>query len=378
MKRLLLALIAMLAPVILLELGLRLFGYNPFADLLNGRELILREARNSAQVYELTPGARGKAWGSQVSINSLGFRGREYTRAKPEGTFRIVVLGDSITFGNHLPLEATYADQLEKLLIQDAPTNEVLNLGVGGYSTAQEAALLAELGVSLEPDLVILGFCLNDLGVVSTNRTYIKRARTYGQSALYRARVAQWVQVQLDNIAATRHEREFLEVAPGSDPLDPETTQLQSRLAEGLAGLEDPPQFLDWYASPARIAHLRVELERIRALAQENDFPILAVIFPYLEDDPLYQFAYRILEYEFARVGIATINVYEDFRVEGFERLQRGKNGDSVHPNREGHEIVTRRIKAYLEAKGMDPTLRPTTTSSAAATPTGLELGMEP
>jgi lysophospholipase L1-like esterase len=225
----------------------------------------------------------------------------------------------------------------------------VLNLGVGGYNTTQETALLAALGVTLEPDVVVLGFCLNDLGDVSTNLEYIQRAAKYGRSKLYRLRVAQWVQVQLDNIATIRRKQASYGDEPGRDELGPEIDRLQRELSAQLEGSEDPPQFLDGFASPAHVARLRNQLMKLRGLAAEHGFPVVAVVIPYLEDDPLYQYAYRILEHEFARQGFGTINVYEDFRSRGFEGLQRGERGDSVHPNRDGHEIIARRIQAYLE-----------------------------
>ncbi len=51
-----------------------------------------------------------------VSINSLGFRGPEITREKPEGMFRIVALGASTTYGIYVSDEYTYPYQLEKKL----------------------------------------------------------------------------------------------------------------------------------------------------------------------------------------------------------------------------------------------------------------------
>lgn len=64
------------------------------------------------------PGFRGEAChcGTDVRINSLGFRDREYSVQKPPGVFRILCLGDSTTFGHWLPVEKTYSKVLEELL----------------------------------------------------------------------------------------------------------------------------------------------------------------------------------------------------------------------------------------------------------------------
>jgi lysophospholipase L1-like esterase len=98
-------------------------------------------------------------------INADGWRGRRYTRNKPPGAFRILVMGDSVAFGYGVAVEAAFPAQLEWLAAQRAPEAriEVLNLGVGGYNPYNEAALFADIGVALEPDLVLVQFCINDL-----------------------------------------------------------------------------------------------------------------------------------------------------------------------------------------------------------------------
>lgn len=103
--------------------------------------------------------------GVPARTNSLGFRDtREYTLAKPPGTFRILVLGDSVTFGHGALYETSYPFLLEQRLREWRPDVkwEVWNLGVPGYNTAQELAQLHQVGERYAPDLVIVGFFLND------------------------------------------------------------------------------------------------------------------------------------------------------------------------------------------------------------------------
>lgn len=103
---------------------------------------------------------------SQIPIrtNSLGLRSPEIERAKPAGTFRILVLGDSVTFGWSLRGEDTYASQLASLLSTLRPNQriEVINAGVSGYGTWQELRWLQEAGLSMDPDVVIVQAHLND------------------------------------------------------------------------------------------------------------------------------------------------------------------------------------------------------------------------
>jgi lysophospholipase L1-like esterase len=114
----------------------------------------------------LAPGYRGWFAGVPVEINSLGFRdSREYSVEKPERTFRILVLGDSVTFGHGALSDTTYPYLLEQQLKAWRPDVawEVWNLGVPGYNTAQELAYLRQVGPRYRPDLVVVGFFENDL-----------------------------------------------------------------------------------------------------------------------------------------------------------------------------------------------------------------------
>ena len=122
------------------------------------------------RVYELRPGARLEIDSGPrralYSINSLGFRDEEFPEEKPEGVFRILVLGDSMTFGPAVSLERTYPKLLEQLLNESAAAGshyQVINAGTSGYNTLQELATWRGAGVVLEPDLVIVGFCINDI-----------------------------------------------------------------------------------------------------------------------------------------------------------------------------------------------------------------------
>ena len=103
--------------------------------------------------------------GVPARTNSLGFRDpREYSLEKAPGTFRILVLGDSVTFGHGATYETSYPYLLEQRLRSWNPQVkwEVWNLGVPGYNTAQELAYLHEVGERYAPDLVVVGFFLND------------------------------------------------------------------------------------------------------------------------------------------------------------------------------------------------------------------------
>ena len=104
--------------------------------------------------------------GVPVHINSLELRDpREYPLPKRSNTVRILVLGDSVTFGHGSVYETTYPYLLEQRLKRWRPDVDwqVWNAAVPGYNTSQELAHLLEVGDRFHPDLVVVGFFENDL-----------------------------------------------------------------------------------------------------------------------------------------------------------------------------------------------------------------------
>jgi hypothetical protein len=98
-----------------------------------------------------------------VHVNSRGTRGPEFAVPKPPGTYRILSLGDSKTFGWGLREEETYSKRMERLLQDQADRAgarqhiEVINGGVIAWSYPQMHHYLREYGMTFQPDMVILG-----------------------------------------------------------------------------------------------------------------------------------------------------------------------------------------------------------------------------
>ena len=114
-----------------------------------------------------TTGVWNEEGHGRVSVNSLGFRGKEIFPKQPN-TFRIAVLGDSFVEALQVDEEQTFVSLLEKQLNQSEVAKdrqfEVINCGVSGYGTAQELLMLQNYVLPLEPDAVLLSvFPENDL-----------------------------------------------------------------------------------------------------------------------------------------------------------------------------------------------------------------------
>jgi len=91
--------------------------------------------------------------------NSLGYRNPEIGPKRGE---RILFLGDSITLGLALNEADTFPRLVEDLARRDGLGWETINAGVNGLGTNGELAVLSETGLSVSPDVVVLGFYLND------------------------------------------------------------------------------------------------------------------------------------------------------------------------------------------------------------------------
>ncbi|MCC7371940.1 MAG: SGNH/GDSL hydrolase family protein [Chloroflexi bacterium] len=116
------------------------------------------------------PGASGwietPEFVSHVAINAWGLREREIAPARPAGTFRVLVLGDSFVEGAQVPVEDTVTRKLETLLMSAANGRpvQVINAGNAGFGTAQELLFLENDGKAYQPDLVVLVYFVdNDL-----------------------------------------------------------------------------------------------------------------------------------------------------------------------------------------------------------------------
>jgi hypothetical protein len=77
---------------------------------------------------------------------------------------RILLLGDSLTFGWGVPIEKTFGRRLESILATKLRHRvRTVNSGVGGYNTVQEHALLRTYADVIEPDVVVLLYVRNDI-----------------------------------------------------------------------------------------------------------------------------------------------------------------------------------------------------------------------
>ncbi len=267
-------------------------------------------SENPILFYEPTPGAKS---GPYV-INSHGFRDHEYSMTRDPDVFRIAVLGDSIVWGHGLELEASFAKQLEqKLNASRSQQFEVLNFGVSGYSTQQEVELFRTKASLFSPDLVIVGYCLND----------------YKESS----------------VEGAAFRRMYYDIFSKSYVLDH-----VKRAALGVSYNR-----LGMTVDDSRKQHnLRAQFALLQSYC--NDRKNVVVIFPMLVDFHRYLFAFEHMRAKSALEGLnyETLDLLDTFKRYEADRLVIGPS-DRTHPNEFGTAIAAEATMNLLIEKNLLP-----------------------
>jgi lysophospholipase L1-like esterase len=257
-------------------------------------------------------------------INSQGFRGPE-PGTKKEGVRRVAVFGDSIVFGYWVAEKDAFPAQLGAVL---GPRVDTLNLGVPGYNLDQEVENLRRRVGVLHPDIVLFGFCLNDLegllsfeyGLTQARREARSGPRRWLESLLSFSRFAAWIEYRLTE----RDARE--EFARARNPL-------------GRDLYEASPETLD--------AHLDASFNALSSTVKPLGIEAAVAIFPILGNQ-FQNYPHRDLHARIARAasraGIHAIDLLPCFSSYDFREVRV----DVVHPNPLGH-----RVAAHAAADGL-------------------------
>ena len=91
--------------------------------------------------------------------NDRGIRYPEVPLKKPEGTHRVVLVGDSFTEGACVAVEQRWSSLIEARV----GSVELINCGEAGTHPPDYARTLAQLGLDYEPDAVVVGLYFDDV-----------------------------------------------------------------------------------------------------------------------------------------------------------------------------------------------------------------------
>jgi lysophospholipase L1-like esterase len=133
---------------------------------------VVTTAPNTGLRFRLRPRSHGMMMSCPISINSLGFRGPEISAAK-DGFYRIVVLGESSTFGMTIePGDQPWPERLEQIIRQRLKTRrpvQVINAGVPAYTVNNNLHRLPAEILPLQPDMIISYHGANGFSLIDSS-----------------------------------------------------------------------------------------------------------------------------------------------------------------------------------------------------------------
>jgi lysophospholipase L1-like esterase len=305
----LLVVIAIAVTLVCLEVAFRILGVEPFPA-----------AEGEHHVYE---------------ENSRGLRDYEYDYEKQDDVFRIVVTGDSFTYGTGVPsMEDIFVKRLERALNTRAGSThrfEVINGAQPGYNTPHEYRWLRDEGVKYSPDLFIVVYFFNDatsMGTVAALfRPIYQQAveGSRGKSVLY-----SYVKYRILRSVVSRRT----------------TEEYRRAYFEGKGGMTGSGL---WEKAKESILS-------IKALSEEADIKLLFVIFPILidlDEDYAFQDIHDIVSEYLQENHIETFSLLPAFVEYPGTSESLWVGIVNAHPNEKGHEIAAAALTTYLLDSGL-------------------------
>ena len=136
-----------------IELGLRLLGF--------GNPALLQTDANAGYIF--APNQVVYRFGNRLEYNQFSQRSEQIDSAKPEGTLRILMIGDSVLNGsNTTDQKETISELFEARLLGIKKQVEVLNASAGSWGIGNQLGYIRKFG-TFESDAVILQIGTHDL-----------------------------------------------------------------------------------------------------------------------------------------------------------------------------------------------------------------------
>jgi GDSL-like lipase/acylhydrolase family protein len=291
---------------------------------------IVRLSADPRIVYELVPGLDVTFLGLPLRTNADGFRGPLVPAARARPAVRVVGLGDSVMFGWGVSEEDTYLARAVPLLEATSPgvAWEVVNTAVPGYNTVMEVETLEAKGLRFDPDLVILNFVGNDLGLPN----FIEEEPDV--LSLGRSFLVDFVHARL--AGAPEPGRHLVGVSP------------EERRFGGEADVARvPPR----YRALVGLAAFRGAMQRLGDLSREHGFEVVVLVHP---DAPeVARDAARDTGCLLVETGAAVRAWAHAHGVEDIQQPPLTVTGADPHPSAAGHAIISTVLAESLRSSGL-------------------------
>jgi len=256
-----------------------------------------------------------------VVLNSLKMRDVEHTPEKPAGVFRILGLGDSFTHGEGIFFEKTYLKHLEYLLNTTGKNSEfeVIIYSRPGATTYEEKDFLEQGIKKYDPDLAIIGFCLNDAEYALDMKQLAEMKKV-----LRRKNFGRLEKKWYDIFKTVYFVRNRLEI-----------TRVNKGFVHFHKSLYDD-NYKGWQVCKASLNNMAEQ-------CQQHNIPLLLVIFPIFSHDmtlskyPFLDIHQKLTTYA-ESIDIQVLDLFSAY--EGYKRMELAIHVNDSHPNEKAHIIA--------------------------------------
>lgn len=341
----------------------------------------MRELSDPDVTYDLKPNIDFTNKDYHIVTSADGFRGKQYPVKKSSDVFRIFVVGDSITFGYGIRENRdVYYNVLEDILNKYAVSSglktrfEVMGLAAPGYSTYTELSIFKKKGLKYKPDLVIFGYCLNDMRDSAYSYEYATGQRLgYTNPSLIKAppivkrmmRKSVLYSYLADKANRLRSRIEAKRQA--GKIKDNKNIEVEKKTADDKAQSPKPnprlcfPEGSEWYnmfidSHKGKCAEIydKYVLKDLENLSGKYNFKVAFVIFPAFENDPSYYPEGGIYLFDDVHKTLAELYAKHNFLVLDLKKSLMGREFkdiamDSFHLTTNGHHIVAEKLFDYIK-----------------------------
>lgn len=298
-------------------------------------EIIVRKFFDFSEVAKITfkgdlvgkVGASFKLSDDPVLLYEWKNLSQNVLKIQERDTFRIIVLGDSVTYRRMWTMNDYYPKLLEDLLNNNSDNlkYEVFNAGVPGYNTIQEVRYLEKRLLRYLPDMIIVGY-------TAPNDRAIKRKIIRYKDGLYCSDVRESYPY-------------VLELPFNASKFLLSKSAFYRSINFILAKIQ-----LDFAKRRVKYFDLSFETEnavkRMKEISSENDFDLLFVVFPGLHNGSQREVDWIIAKCK--KYGIKYLDLRDIFGKTGYGKIKISDD-DITHPNKIGQHLAAEAIFEYFK-----------------------------
>jgi len=258
----------------------------------------------------------------QGQLNAMGLRDKEYPFE--HNTYRILSIGDSFTYGFLLKNCNSWPKKTETYVRNDGYTSvEIINGGIPGFNTKQEYEFFAKTTYRFNPDMIIIGFVINDATTLCSNCGAVTLKQKFDEQIASTKNMFGLYTINYIKLTALQRKLTETTINEYSEPYEKESKEFQQ---------------------------CKEALLKFKAMSITNHFKLVVVIYPVLcqlnEKYPFQQIHQKMLIF-FNQSEIEAYDLTPTFY--GYKDVELWVSSEDSHPNTKANEIASKKIANIIE-----------------------------